>query len=114
MAAAFPDRVLHVVIDNLNTHKKNERWLKKHPKVHFHFTPTQSSWLNQVETRFTILQGQSLDGASFTTVEQLQKHITAFVAAYNQTASLSPGHGHLWMKADESSLGPVEKDRGQR
>ncbi len=38
VVAAFPDRELHVVLDNLNTHKKNERWLKKHPNVHFHFT----------------------------------------------------------------------------
>ena len=83
---AFPDRELHVILDNLNTHKKNERWLKKNPKVHFHFTPTRSSWLNQVETWFSILQGQSLTGASFTSVEQLQEHIDAFIAAYNETA----------------------------
>jgi hypothetical protein len=44
-----PDRELHVVLDNLNTHKKCDRWLKKHPKVHFHFTPTRASWLNQIE-----------------------------------------------------------------
>ena len=43
LVTAFPDRELHVILDNLNTHKKNERWLKKHPKVHFHFTPTRSS-----------------------------------------------------------------------
>ena len=72
VVAAFPDRELHVILDNLNTHKKNERWLKKHPNVHFHFTPTRSSWLNQIETWFSILQGQSLSGASFTSVEQLQ------------------------------------------
>jgi len=86
VVAAFPDRDLHVVLDNLNTHKKNERWLKKHPNVHFHFIPTRSSWLNQVETWFSILQGQSLSGASFTAVEQLQEHIDAFIAAYNETA----------------------------
>src|SRR6187401_3043174 len=86
LVAAFPDRTLHVILDNLNTHKKNERWLKKHPKVHFHFTPTRSSWLNQIETWFSILQGQSLNGASFTAVEQLQEHIDAFIAAYNETA----------------------------
>ena len=86
VVAAFPDCELHVVLDNLNTHKKNERWLKKHPNVHFHFTPTRSSWLNQVETWFSILQGQSLAGASFTAVEQLQEHIDAFIAAYNETA----------------------------
>src|SRR6478752_6555052 len=86
LADAFPDRELHVTVDNLNTHKKNERWLKKHPKVHFHFIPTRSSWLNQVETWFSVLQGQSLNGASFTAIEQLQEHIDAFIAAYNQTA----------------------------
>ena len=83
---AFPDRELHVILDNLNTHKKNERWLKKHPKVQFHFIPTRSSWLNQVETWFSILQGQSLNGASFTAVEQLHEHVDAFIAAYNETA----------------------------
>jgi hypothetical protein len=46
LVAAFPDRELHLILDNLNTHKKNELWLKKHPNVHFHFIPTRSSWLN--------------------------------------------------------------------
>jgi transposase len=87
VVAAFPDRELHVILDNLNTHKKCDRWLKKHPKVQFHFTPTRSSWLNQIDTWFSILQGQSLMGASFTSVEQLQEHIDAFIADYNQTAT---------------------------
>src|ERR1700751_4577651 len=87
LAKAFPDRELHVVLDNLNTHKKCEPWLKKHPKVHFHFTPTRSSWLNQIETWFSILQSQSLSGASFTSIEQLQEHIDAFIADYNEAAS---------------------------
>src|SRR5437667_7914063 len=87
VVATFSDRELHVVLDNLNTHKKNERWLKKHPNVHFHFIPTRSSWLNQVEIWFSILQGQSLSGAFFTAVEQLQVHINAFIAAYNQTST---------------------------
>jgi transposase len=86
VVAAFPGRELHVVLDNLNTHKKNDHWLKKHPKVQFHYTPTRASWLNQVETWFSILQGQSLTGASFTAVEQLQEHINAFIAVYNKTA----------------------------
>jgi len=86
IVAAFPGRKLHVILDNLNTHKKNERWLKKHPNVHFHFTPTRASWLNQIEIWFSILQGQSLNGASFTALEQLQQHIDAFITAYNETA----------------------------
>jgi len=86
VVAAFPNRELHVVLDNLNTHKKNERWLKNHPNVQFHFTPTHASWLNQVETWFSILQGQSLTGASFTAVTELQEHIDAFIRAYNEKA----------------------------
>src|ERR1700751_1518717 len=77
---------LHVILDNLNTHKKNEDWLKAHPKVKFHFTPTSASWLNQVEVWFSILQGQSLSGASFTTLKQLEQHIDAYVEAYNLRA----------------------------
>jgi hypothetical protein len=50
IVAAYPDREVHVVLDHLSTHKpKEDRWLKRHPKVHLHFTPTYSSWLNQVE-----------------------------------------------------------------
>jgi len=40
---------IHVILDNYSTHKKNHDWLAMHPNVHFHFTPTSASWLNQVE-----------------------------------------------------------------
>jgi transposase len=87
IVAAHPGREIHVVLDNLNTHKpKRERWLARHRTVHFHFTPTHASWLNQVECWFSILGGQSLRGTSFTGVTQLRKHIDAFVASYNETA----------------------------
>ena len=86
VTAAFPNRKLHVILDNLNTHKKNEDWLKAHPNVQFHFTPTSASWLNQVEVWFSILQGQSLSGTSFTSLKQLQEHIDAYVNAYNDRA----------------------------
>src|SRR6185503_9071877 len=67
VVAAHPaDQSLHVILDNLNTHKpKHDRWLQRHPNVHFHFTPTHASWLNQVEIWFSILEGKSLHGASF-------------------------------------------------
>ena len=85
--AAYPDTAIHVVLDNLNTHKpKNDRWLKRHPNVHFHFTPTRASWLNQVEIWFSILEGKSLHGASFTSVAQLRDHIDTFIEAYNENA----------------------------
>ena len=87
IVAAYPGKEIHVVLDNLNTHKKNEAWLKRHPNVSFHFTPTRASWLNQIEVWFSILQGQSLSGASFTAVKQLRDHIDAFIQSYNQYAA---------------------------
>jgi transposase len=82
------DRQIHVVLDNLNTHKpKDDRWLKRHPNVHFHFTPTYSSWLNQVECWFSILSRQALRGASFTSPKQLRHAIDDFVSVYNENAA---------------------------
>jgi len=83
LVALYPDKEIHAVLDNLNTHKKNEDWLEAHPNVHFHFTPTRASWLNQVEIWFSILAGKSLRGASFTSVAQLRQHIDDFIAHYN-------------------------------
>jgi transposase len=52
-------REIHVILDNLNTHKpKNDRWLARHKNVHFHYTPTSASWLNQVESGFPCWQGR--------------------------------------------------------
>ena len=94
LVAAYPQRDLHVILDNLNTHKpKHDRWLTRHPRVHFHYTPTHASWLNQVEIWFSLLSRQSLTAASFTSPGQLRRHIDSFVAAYNQTA-----HPFEWKK----------------
>jgi DDE superfamily endonuclease len=54
--------------------------------VQFHFTPTSASWLNQVEVWFSILQGQSLSGASFTSLKQIEQHIDAYIRANNDQA----------------------------
>jgi transposase len=86
VVADYPGRKIEVILDNLNTHKKNDAWLKRHANVTFHYTPTRASWLNQVECWFSILQGQSLAGASFTSVAQLKEHINAFIETYNETA----------------------------
>lgn len=90
----YPGRQIHVILDNLNTHKpKCDRWLARHKNVRFHFTPTHASWLNQVEIWFSILEHQSLAGASFTSPAQLREHMDHFIAAYNQTA-----HPFEWKK----------------
>ena len=50
IVAAYPEREIHVVLDNLSTHKpKRDVWLKRHKTVHFHYTPTHASWLSQIE-----------------------------------------------------------------
>ena len=78
---------IHVILDNYSTHKKNHDWLAMHPNVHFHFTPTSASWLNQVEIWFGIFARKTLAGASFANIEQLIQSIEAFIASYNQSAS---------------------------
>lgn len=82
-----PDREIHVILDNLSTHKpKEDRWLTRHKNVTFHYTPTHASWLNQVEIWFSILQMKSLRGSTFTSAQQLRHHIDAFTESYNADA----------------------------
>lgn len=94
VVAEHPEKEIHVVLDNLSTHKpKEDRWLAAHPRVHFHFTPTHASWLNQIEVWFSILSRQALAGASFTSTAQLRQAIDDFIAAYNPKA-----HPFAWTK----------------
>src|SRR5207247_2712201 len=94
VVVAYPDQELHVVLDNFSTHKpKQDAWLRRHPNVHFHFTPTHASWLNQVEVWFSILSSHALAGTSFTSPRQVREQIDAFIAAYNQDA-----HPFAWTK----------------
>ena len=88
IVADHPDRDIHVVLDNLNTHKpKRDGWLPRHPNVRFHFTPTHASWMNQVEIWFSILSRSALQGASFTSPQQVRDRIDASVERYNTRAN---------------------------
>lgn len=85
---AYQDKEIYVVLDNLNTHKpKHDRWLQRHKNVHFFYTPTHASWLNQIEIWFSILWRRALRGASFTSPCQVRKAIDDFVAVHNETAA---------------------------
>lgn len=88
LLAMHPDRELHRVLDNLSVHKLKEDhpWRRKHPRVHFHFTPTRASWINQIEAWFSILSRGALKPAGFSNVKELVAAIERFVAAYNQDA----------------------------
>jgi transposase len=101
LTAQHPGEELHVVLDNLKTHKpRHDRWLSRHPNVHFHYTPTHASWLNQVECWFSILWRQALSGLSANSVLAVCQAIDNFTRAYNKDASpfewtkqvVHPGH----------------------
>lgn len=86
VAETSPDQELHVILDNYSTHKKCDAWLARHSNVHFHFTPTSASWLNQVEIWFGILSRKALRGLSSTSTTELKQAIEAFIVAYAKQA----------------------------
>lgn len=86
VAETAPEMELHVILDNYGTHKKCDAWLAAHPNVHFHFTPTSASWLNQVEIWFGILSRKALRGLSSKSTLELRQAIEAFIAAYAPNA----------------------------
>jgi transposase len=67
VVAAYPEKALHVVLDNLNIHKNQaaQKWLRRHPRVHFHYIPTHASWVNLIECFFSILTRQGLTQSTF-------------------------------------------------
>lgn len=85
--AQSPYQELHVILDNLNIHKpKHDRWLSRHPNVHFHYTSTHSSWLNQIECWFSILWRQALRGLNSNSVRDVFRAIDTFTQVRNENA----------------------------
>ena len=83
----FPGEIpLHLVMDNYGTHKEPRvrAWLKRHARFVCHFVPTSSSWLNLVERWFAELTRKRIRRGSFGSVEDLQKAIEEFLAAWNE------------------------------
>jgi transposase len=79
---------IHVVLDNLSAHKTRDvdRFLAEHPQVRFHFTPTYSSWLNQVELWFAKIQRDVITRGVFTSVSDLGKKLRKYIRAYSKAA----------------------------
>ena len=99
VARAYPDRQLHLVIDNYAAHKRVEvkDWLAANPRIHVHFTPTSASWLNLVEVWFAIIERQAIHRGTYTSVRDLNQKIRAFITGWNDRA-----HPFTWTKtADE-------------
>ncbi len=78
---------VHLVLDNYATHKtpKVAAWFQKHPRYHLHFTPTSSSWLNQVERWFAKITEQRIRRGVFKSVDQLITAIDDYIAAHNRS-----------------------------
>jgi len=97
----FPQGDLHVVLDNSSTHSTPEvrRWLARHRRVHFHFTPTGASWMNLVESWFSILTRQQVRRGSYATVADLIAAIQRYIDGYNQRAN-----PFVWSKTPEQVL----------
>jgi len=74
----------HVILDNYCIHKKNTAWLEIHKNVHFHFTPTSASWLNQIEIWFGIMSRKVLRGATHNSKAELKDAIEKFIAGYSE------------------------------
>ena len=100
---------LHLILDNSSTHKTEEilKFLKRHPRFHFHFTPTSASWLNAVETWFSQLERRAVRRGVFTSVAELRQEIRQFIEAHNQHAAKP----FRWTKSAKQILDAVDRAR---
>jgi transposase len=97
---------VHVVLDNLSTHKtpRVRRWLQRHPRFHLHFTPTHASWLNQVERWFAGLTDRQLRRSSHRSKHELRRAIEAYIDSCN--ANPRP---FVWVKTADRILQSIAR-----
>ena len=97
---------IHVILDNYATHKHPavRAWLDKHPRVHFHFIPTSSSWLNLVERFFSELTTRQLKRLAVTSVDQLIEAINHYIDRRNDNPT-----PFVWTASAQSIIAKVSK-----
>jgi len=97
---------VHIIMDNYATHKyeKVRSWFARRPRYHVHFTPTYSSWLNQVEIWFGIITRKTIRRGSFRSTKELAEKIDLFVKNYNRDSK-----PFLWTATAESILEKLER-----
>jgi putative transposase len=97
---------VHLVVDNYCTHKhaKVRRWIAARPRYHIHYTPTYSSWLNQVEIWFNIITQRAIRRGTFRSVKKLVEAIEQFVSKYNVKAT-----PFAWTATADSILKKIER-----
>lgn len=103
-----PDLDLHLIVDNYATHKhpKVRSWLKRHKRVHLHFTPTSSSWLNLVERWFREITDKRIRRGVFHSVKELEDAINDYIADYNENPET-----FVWTAKAEAILEKVRRAR---
>ena len=108
IARTYPTGELHVILDNVSTHKTPDvrAWLERHPRITFHFTPTSASWMNQIETWFGILSRQAIRRGSFGSVKELIDRIDLFTGNWN--AGATP---FAWVKTADEILAKAVRKR---
>jgi putative transposase len=105
--ASVPAKLdVHLIVDNYATHKHAtvRRWLAARPRFHVHYTPTYSSWLNQVEIWFNIITQRAIRRGTFRSVRDLVEKIEAFVREYNRHC-----HPFMWTATANSILEKLER-----
>jgi transposase len=97
---------VHVILDNYGTHKAPaiQRWLAIHPRFHMHFTPTYSSWLNQVERWFAGLTEKAIRRGSHLSVRELEAAIIEYLDASNADAK-----PFVWVKTADQILASIAR-----
>jgi transposase len=97
---------IHLVCDNYGTHKTPaiKAWLAKHPRVHLHFTPTGSSWLNQVERWFGYLTDQKIRRGAHKSVQTLEADIRSWIKTWNEDPK-----PFVWKKSAEEILDSLSR-----
>jgi len=98
------DLAVHLVLDNYATHKTKEirKWFLHHPRYTLHFTPTHSSWLNQVERWFALLSQRQIKRGSHSSVRELQAAIAEFITVHNQQPK-----PFVWTKSADDILSSI-------
>jgi putative transposase len=104
--ASPPDLDVHLIVDNYATHKhpKVRTWLAQRPRYQIHYTPTYSSWLNQVERWFALITQRAIRRGSFSSVKELTEKIDAFVQNYNRSH-----RPFVWTATAESILAKITR-----
>ena len=99
---------LHLIVDNYSTHKhpRVKSWMARHPRVHVHFTPTSSSWMNLVERFFRDLTVDVVRDGNFTSTQQLATAIMTYLGERN----LSPRR-YVWKKSGVEILASIQRAR---